>query len=72
MEFWSYKIREFRKLHDNYSMKKFKKPLCRNHQLTNKSLKNTKNEYNHKKGLDEKESSYREGMIKGRIAETLT
>ncbi len=44
--------------HD-FSLKNFGKPLCRPHQ-------NNSNE-----GLTKKENRYKEGMIKGRIAETL-
>jgi hypothetical protein len=44
--------------HD-YSMKKYDKPLCRSHQKTTNN------------GLSKKEGRYKEGMIKGRIAETL-
>jgi len=51
-----------------YSYKIFKEPLCREHQPSKKEL-DKKN--NNNKGLDKKQSSYREGMIKGRIAETL-
>ena len=40
-----------------FSMDKFGKPLCRAHQKS--------------QGLTKKESKYKEGMIKGRIAETL-
>ena len=42
----------------NYSSELFNKPLCRTHQKTSE-------------GLSKKESNYKEGMIKGRIAETL-
>ena len=45
------------KVHD-YSIKQFNKDLCRTHQKTNQ-------------GLSKRESNYKEGMIKGRIAETL-
>jgi hypothetical protein len=45
----------------NYSMKKFKQPLCRDHQKNNTEPS----------GLSEKEKDYRYSMIKGRIAETL-
>ena len=44
-----------------YSMKKFKQPLCRSHQQ--KSIES--------RGLPDKEKDYRYSMIKGRIAETL-
>lgn len=51
-----------------YSINKFKKPLCREHQPKNKkSDDKKKNDI----GLDKKQSYYRESMIKGRIAETL-
>ncbi|MBN2880764.1 hypothetical protein JXM83_01810 [Candidatus Woesearchaeota archaeon] len=46
----------------NYSTSKFNKPLCREHQ-DNSTIE--------EKGLNKKESNYRENMIKGRIAETL-
>lgn len=45
----------------DFSMDKYEKPLCRTHQKT-AVLSN---------GLSNKESRYKEGMIKGRIAETL-
>ncbi|MFH1065000.1 MAG: hypothetical protein V1734_00655 [Nanoarchaeota archaeon] len=45
----------------DYSIDKYGKPLCRVHQK-NAGLSN---------GLSHKESRYKEGMIKGRIAETL-
>lgn len=48
----------------NYSIKKYKTALCRNHQKNFST-------YNDSAGLSKKESSYKEGMIKGRIAETL-
>ncbi|MBW2975495.1 hypothetical protein KY366_07275 [Candidatus Woesearchaeota archaeon] len=44
----------------DFSMKKYSKPLCRTHQTNNSN-----------NGLSQKESRYKEGMIKGRIAETL-
>lgn len=47
-----------------YSMKKYRKALCRIHQ---KSI--SSNSVN--SGLSKRESRYKEGMIKGRIAETL-
>jgi len=43
----------------DFSLKKYGKPLCRSHQKTINS------------GLSKKEGNYKEGMIKGRIAETL-
>lgn len=46
----------------NYSMKKYGKPLCRNHQKANPETKG---------GLSKKESYSKENMIKGRIAEAL-
>jgi len=46
----------------DYSMKKYGKPLCRNHQ---------KKDSEPNDGLSKKETNYKEGMIKGRIAETL-
>ncbi len=52
-----------------YSKEKFGKPLCREHQK--EEPKETKIIEQEKKGLDSKESKFREGMIKGRIAETL-
>jgi hypothetical protein len=52
----------------NYSTKKYKKSLCREHQPSDNKKKVDKNNSN---GLDERQSNYREGMIKGRIAETL-
>ena len=48
----------------DYSKKKYGKPLCRVHQKENPSG-------NLSTGLSKKESRYKEGMIKGRIAETL-
>lgn len=51
----------------NYSNKKYGKALCRGCQ-DGDLIKDTKEEKN---GLNDKESKYREGMIKGRIAETL-
>ena len=48
----------------DYSMKKYKEPLCITHQKDYSS--NSKNQ-----GLSEKESERRYGMIKGRIAEAL-
>src|SRR3989344_7174187 len=47
----------------DYSMNKYGRPLCRIHQKNN-----SKNDSN---GLSKRESRYKEGMIKGRIAETL-
>ena len=47
-----------------FSMQKYGLPLCRIHQKNNTS--NTDNA-----GLSKRESRYKEGMIKGRIAETL-
>ena len=49
----------------NYSIKKYGQPLCRVHQQS--GSQNNKNI----NGLSKKESRYKEGMIKGRIAETL-
>jgi len=46
---------------NDYSNKQFGKPLCRKHQKSNKNSD----------GLTKKESQYKEGMIKGRIAEAL-
>lgn len=46
----------------NYSIKKFNLPLCRKHQ---------KSENNNSGGLSKFQYRYKEGMIKGRIAETL-
>ncbi len=51
--------KEITSAEQEYSMKKFNKSLCRLHQ---KSSSN---------GLTKKEGRYKEGMIKGRIAETL-
>lgn len=45
-----------------YSMKKYTQPLCRIHQS---------NSFEEQNGLSKRESKYKEGMIKGRIAETL-
>jgi len=50
-----------------YSINKFKKPLCLEHQQEYNQIEQENNTL----GLDEKQSSYREGMIKARIAETL-
>ncbi len=47
-----------------YSINKYGKPLCRFHQKSNSSD-------NSSDGLSKRESKYKEGMIKGRIAETL-
>jgi len=47
-----------------YSMKKYGQPLCRIHQK-NITLRNNQD------GLSKSENKYKEGMIKGRIAETL-
>ena len=47
----------------NYSMDKYGRPLCRIHQKNNSQTDSN--------GLSKKESRYKEGMIKGRIAETL-
>ena len=47
----------------DYSIDKYGLPLCRIHQK--------KNFQNGNNGLSKKESRYKEGMIKGRIAETL-
>ena len=47
-----------------YSIKKHGQPLCRTHQKED----NTNNNSN---GLSKRENRYKEGMIKGRIAETL-
>lgn len=44
-----------------YSLKNFEQPLCRIHQKTTMQTI----------GLSKKENKYKEGMIKGRIAETL-
>jgi hypothetical protein len=68
-----------------YSIKNYKKPLCRKHQLSkpnnnNPPPKPTKNKPNNNNnpppnspntGLSTREGYYKEGMIKGRIAETL-
>jgi len=43
----------------DYSIKKYGKPLCRSHQKSSSE------------GLSKREGRYKEGMIKGRIAETL-
>ena len=50
-----------------YSKEKYGRVLCRDCQDESKIIKQDKNE----EGLNDKESRYREGMIKGRIAETL-
>ena len=47
-----------------FSIKKYGLPLCRIHQNSNPSNKDNA-------GLSKRESRYKEGMIKGRIAETL-
>ena len=47
-----------------YSIKKYGQPLCRVHQQSDSQNKNMN-------GLSKRESRYKEGMIKGRIAETL-
>lgn len=46
----------------DYSLRKYGKPLCRVHQQSNSPSNN---------GLSKRENNYKEGMIKGRIAETL-
>src|SRR3989338_2189055 len=46
-----------------FSIKNYNKPLCRTHQKKFISSDNN--------GLSKRESRYKEGMIKGRIAETL-
>ncbi len=48
----------------DYSMSEYGQPLCRVHQKINSSD-------NSSDGLSKRESRYKEGMIKGRIAETL-
>ena len=53
-----------------YSKEKYGKILCRNCQEESKPLKND-NKIEEEKGLNDKESYFRENMIKGRIAETL-
>jgi hypothetical protein len=56
----------------NYSMKKYKTALCREHQKSFSDLNPSESTNNsNNKGLSIKENSYRENMIKGRIAETL-
>lgn len=55
---------EITKKEYDYSMKSSNSALCRTHQKNNKSTPGTK-------GLSKRESWYKEGMIKGRIAETL-
>jgi hypothetical protein len=55
---------EITKKEYEYSMKKFNSALCRTHQKNNNSSQDSK-------GLSKRESNYKEGMIKGRIAETL-
>jgi len=47
----------------DYSMGKYGRPLCRIHQKINPQRDSN--------GLSKRESKYKEGMIKGRIAETL-
>ena len=47
-----------------FSISKYGIPLCRTHQNSNKSKEGSN-------GLSKRESRYKEGMIKGRIAETL-
>ena len=49
-----------------YSTKKFNRALCRKHQKDYVSASNSRS-----KGLSKRENNYKEGMIKGRIAETL-
>ncbi len=51
-----------------YSTQKFGTALCRKHQKVLPEIKIEKNQSN---GLSRKESFYKEGMIKGRLAETL-
>ena len=55
---------EITKKEYDWSMKKFNHALCREHQNNNNSTPQPK-------GLSKGESSYKENMIKGRIAETL-
>ena len=55
---------EITKKEYDYSMKKFNETLCRTHQKNNNSTLQSE-------GLSKRENSYKEGMIKGRIAETL-
>lgn len=59
-----------------YSLSKFGKALCREHQKTAKVTKKsesskTKIKLTENNGLSKKDSYYKESMIKGRIAETL-
>ena len=52
-----------------YSLEKYGKVLCREHQKNCKEPNKTSTDENN--GLSKKDSRYKEGMIKGRIAETL-
>ena len=52
---------EIKEVEHNFSNEHFGKSLCRKHQKSN----------DQNQGLTKKESFYKEGMIKGRIAETL-
>ena len=61
-----------------YSIDKYEKALCREHQKSFKDSKDsdeknnkTKDQSNENNGLSKKDSNYKENMIKGRIAETL-
>ena len=58
----------------NYSKKNYGKVLCRDCQKDSDSKPNNKKDSKKKEepaGLSKKEGNYKEGMIKGRIAETL-
>ncbi|MBU0760920.1 MAG: hypothetical protein KJ600_03305 [Nanoarchaeota archaeon] len=58
----------------NYSKKNYGKVLCRDCQKDSDSKPNNKKDSNKKEepvGLSKREGYYKEGMIKGRIAETL-
>ena len=55
---------EITKKEYDYSMKNFNIALCREHQKNNNSISQSQ-------GLSKRASNYKEGMIKGRIAETL-
>ena len=55
---------EITKKEYDWSMKKYNHALCREHQNNNNSASQSK-------GLSKGENNYKEGMIKGRIAETL-
>jgi len=59
-----------KKVYD-YSVRKYEKVLCRNCQKDINPPKEIEKNLEKKNKLNDKENKYREGMIKGRIAETL-